>query len=77
MAGIIERYDELKRRAGKLDFLDLLLLTRNLVHGNSEVRLYLQNRFSHIFVDEFQDTDPLQAEIIFLLAADSPDQTIG
>jgi len=29
-------------------------------------------RFSHLFVDEFQDTDPLQAEILLLLAADDP-----
>ena len=31
-----------------------------------------QRRFTHIFVDEFQDTDPLQAEILLLLAADDP-----
>ena len=31
-----------------------------------------QQRFTHIFVDEFQDTDPLQAEILLLLAADDP-----
>jgi ATP-dependent exoDNAse (exonuclease V) beta subunit len=36
------------------------------------VRAYLQRRFSHLFIDEFQDTDPLQAEILLLLAADDP-----
>jgi ATP-dependent helicase/nuclease subunit A len=65
-------YEELKRRAGRLDFLDLLLTARNLVRDNAGVRTELQRRFTHIFVDEFQDTDPLQAEIIMLLAADSP-----
>ncbi|MGH7905066.1 MAG: UvrD-helicase domain-containing protein [Candidatus Binataceae bacterium] len=68
-------YQELKNRAGVLDFLDLLLITRDLVRGNAAIRTWLQSRFTHIFVDEFQDTDPLQAEIIMLLAADDPDET--
>jgi ATP-dependent exoDNAse (exonuclease V) beta subunit len=67
-----EIYDDLKRRAGRLDFLDLLLLARNLVHDNESIRRELQDRFTHIFVDEFQDTDPLQAEILLLLSADDP-----
>ncbi len=66
---VISHYSDLKRRAGRLDFLDLLLIARDLVRGNSAVRAELQGRFSHIFVDEFQDTDPLQAEILLLLAA--------
>ncbi|MBM3735478.1 MAG: ATP-dependent deoxyribonuclease subunit A [Acidobacteria bacterium] len=72
MSGLVERYDEAKRKAGKLDFLDLLILARDLVARNTEVREYLQRRYSHIFVDEFQDTDPLQAELLLLLAADNP-----
>ncbi len=68
---VVDYYDEAKRRAGRLDFLDLLLLTRNLVRDHADVRAELQGRFSHIFVDEFQDTDPLQAEILMLLAADN------
>src|SRR5579863_6143484 len=75
MWDLVERYDRLKRRAGKLDFVDLLLLARDLVRDNSEVRRYLQHRFSHIFIDEFQDTDPLQAEILLLLSADDPAQS--
>ncbi len=75
MWDLVERYDQLKRRAGKLDFVDLLLLARDLVRGNPEVRRYLQDRFTHIFIDEFQDTDPLQAEILLLLAADDPEQS--
>ena len=35
----------------------------------------MQHRFTHYFVDEFQDTDPLQAEILLLLAADDPSET--
>lgn len=69
MWSLVESYNDMKRRAGKLDFLDLLILARDLVRDNLEVRRYLQDRFTHIFIDEFQDTDPLQAEILLLLAA--------
>ena len=72
---VIGYYDELKDRVGRLDFLDLLRLARNLICSNATVRAELQERFSHIFVDEFQDTDPLQAEILLLLAADDPAAT--
>jgi ATP-dependent helicase/nuclease subunit A len=68
-------YEEQKRRAGRLDFLDLLFKARDLVRGDAGVRAALQQRFSHIFIDEFQDTDPLQAEILLLLAADDPAET--
>lgn len=68
----IERYEDLKRSLGKLDFVDLLIRTRDLLRTHASVRLHLQERFSHIFVDEFQDTDPLQAEILLLLSADDP-----
>lgn len=69
---VVELYEEQKRRAGKLDFVDLLLLTRNLIRGNEEVRAYLQRRYVCLLVDEFQDTDPLQAEILLLLSSDDP-----
>jgi ATP-dependent exoDNAse (exonuclease V) beta subunit len=72
LKGAIERYEALKARAGALDFLDLLLGARNLVRDNPQVREGFQKRFKRIFVDEFQDTDPLQAEILLLLASDDP-----
>ncbi len=72
---VVGIYRELKERAGRLDFLDLLLTARNLVRDNAAVRAELQARFTHIFVDEFQDTDPLQAEILLLIAADDPSET--
>ncbi|MGA3211113.1 MAG: UvrD-helicase domain-containing protein, partial [Terriglobales bacterium] len=55
-------------RRGVLDFQDLLLKARNLVRDSREVRGYFQRRFRYLLVDEFQDTDPLQAELIFFLA---------
>jgi ATP-dependent helicase/nuclease subunit A len=72
---VVGIYEDLKRRAGRLDFLDLLLVARNLVRDNPAVRAELQHRFTHIFVDEFQDTDPLQAEILLLLSAADDGET--
>ncbi len=71
----VDMYEELKAREGALDFLDLLVRARDLVKSNAEVRAHFQGRFRRIFVDEFQDTDPLQAELLLLLAADDPDET--
>ena len=69
---MVAAYEEQKSRRGVLDFLDLLLRARDLLRDDAAVRQALQRRFTHIFVDEFQDTDPLQAEILLLLAADDP-----
>jgi ATP-dependent exoDNAse (exonuclease V) beta subunit len=71
----VDAYEALKRREGALDFLDLLLDARDLVRRDAGVRRHFQARFTRIFVDEFQDTDPLQAELLLLLAADDPDET--
>ena len=70
-----QHYEELKRAAGVLDFLDLLLRTRDLLVRDAAVRAELRAASRHFFVDEFQDTDPLQAEILLLLAADDPAQS--
>ncbi len=69
MLTLIDRYNELKRRTGRLDFLDLLIRARDLVRDNDAVRAHLQGRFTHLFIDEFQDTDPLQAELLLSLAS--------
>ena len=63
----------MKARAGGLDFLDLLISVRDLLKNDKSVRNELQEKYTHLFVDEFQDTDPLQAEIVLLLAAASKD----
>jgi ATP-dependent helicase/nuclease subunit A len=69
---VVTGYEALKQRAGALDFVDLLLRARDLITRHPRVRQAFQVRFTHIFVDEFQDTDPLQAEILLLLSADDP-----
>jgi ATP-dependent exoDNAse (exonuclease V) beta subunit len=72
LAGATERYQALKRAAGALDFTDLLARARDLIKHNADVRRHLQTKFTRIFVDEFQDTDPIQAEILLLLAGGEP-----
>ncbi|MCC7242322.1 MAG: UvrD-helicase domain-containing protein, partial [Acidobacteria bacterium] len=66
----LERYEQRKHRAGALDFLDLLIKARDLVRDSDEVRSAFRRRFRVLLVDEFQDTDPLQAELLLLLAGE-------
>ena len=72
LAGATARYQQLKAAAGALDFTDLLAKARQLISSDEAVRRHLQTQFSRIFVDEFQDTDPIQADILLLLASDDP-----
>ena len=67
---VLADYAAFKRAAAVLDFDDLLERARKLVRGHDAVRRALGRRYRHIFVDEFQDTDPMQAEILFRIAAD-------
>jgi exodeoxyribonuclease-5 len=59
-----------KRESALLDFDDLLYFARDLLRRHPAVRDALANRYQHILVDEFQDTDPLQSEILFLLCGE-------
>ena len=61
-----------KRQRGLADFLDQLLWCRDLLRDHPQVRRHFQRRFRAVLVDEFQDTDPLQAEIVFFLAEAEP-----
>ena len=58
-----------RRREGRLHFHDLLVLARTLLTDHEDVRRQLRDRWPVLLVDEFQDTDPLQVEIVHLLAA--------
>ncbi|MBZ5617137.1 MAG: UvrD-helicase domain-containing protein [Acidobacteriia bacterium] len=68
---VVGLYQQAKKRAGPLDFMDLLLYARDLLRHDG-ARADLQKVYQRVFVDEFQDTDPLQAEILLLLAAADP-----
>ena len=62
-----------RRRAGALEFHDLLVLARDLVRDEPAVRHALGERYRCLLLDEFQDTDPLQIELAALLASDTAD----
>ncbi len=68
---VVDLYQQQKKLAGQLDFMDLLLCARDLLR-HDDARAQLQQDYQRIFVDEFQDTDPLQSEILLLLAAADP-----
>jgi exodeoxyribonuclease-5 len=59
-----------KRESALLDFDDLLYFARDLLRTDAAVRAALAKHYQHILVDEFQDTDPLQSEILFLLCGE-------
>ena len=65
-----------RQRAGRLEFHDLLVLAREVLrsapHG-WDVRRYLRERYTHLLLDEFQDTDPIQCDLAALLASGDPD----
>ena len=67
--GFVRFVDGRKAEEGVLDFDDLLIRTRWLL-GTEGARSALRRRYRYILVDEFQDTDPLQAEIVYLLAGE-------
>jgi ATP-dependent exoDNAse (exonuclease V) beta subunit len=67
MEGLLLDWREYKRAAALLDFDDLLYTARDLLAKDENVRQALAKRFRHVLVDEFQDTDPLQIDILWRL----------
>ncbi len=72
LRGVVALYEKKKCAQGLLDFVDLLLLTRDALRDRESVRRYFRRRFRFLIIDEFQDTDRLQVEIARLLAGDVP-----
>ncbi len=68
LTGYVEAYQRAKKERDLLDFHDLLISTRRMLKEYPEVRRYFRRRYRFLLVDEFQDTDPLQAEIVFFLS---------
>jgi ATP-dependent helicase/nuclease subunit A len=64
-----------RRKAGQLEFHDLLVLARQMLRGPhaGSVRAALHRRYRHLLIDEFQDTDPIQIELAVLIAGPEPD----
>jgi ATP-dependent helicase/nuclease subunit A len=69
---VLHLYELVKARHRVVDQIDLLLKLRDLLRDQLDVRGQCQQLFDHIFVDEFQDTDPLQAECVLFLCEETP-----
>ncbi|BCK88771.1 DNA helicase II [Sideroxyarcus emersonii] len=65
---VYAEYDKQCQREGVVDFSELLLRCYELLSRNQALREHYQERFKHILVDEFQDTNPLQYRWLKLLA---------
>ena len=68
VAGHILEGAQARRAEGRLDFHDLLVLSRDLLRNYADVRARLQARYQRILLDEFQDTDPIQIELALRIA---------
>lgn len=62
----IKNYNNLKKKNNLIDFNDLNRLMLELLN-NEDIRVELQNKFSYIFIDEYQDVNPLQDELVSML----------
>lgn len=65
-----QRYQQRKRAAAALDFDDLIATALNLLRNHPDIRDELADRYQHVLIDEFQDTDPAQAEIVWRLTGE-------
>ncbi|WHY84143.1 UvrD-helicase domain-containing protein [Neobacillus novalis] len=70
LKGAVQSYEQLKKERSLLNFQDLMMHTSTLLKEIREVRRYFQGKYRFLLVDEFQDTDPLQAEIMFYLTSE-------
>src|SRR5439155_1476309 len=76
LQGVLDRYEQKKAAEGALDFVDLLVKARDALRESESVRRHVRERFRHLIIDEFQDTDPLQVQIAQLIAGDDPGRLV-
>jgi len=69
------RYDQRRTVSGGLNYQDLLILAARLLKDKPAIRRYFRRRFTHVCVDEFQDTDPVQAQVMMYLVACDAEET--
>ena len=67
---VFAEYQSRLHRAGSMDFDDLLTNALRLLREHPQTLRHYQERFQHILVDEYQDTNRVQNELVLLLAAD-------
>ena len=64
-----DHYEKFKFEHGLMDYDDLLVNLRQVLKENPQVRQEISTRFQYVMVDEYQDTNAIQAEIVHLIAA--------
>ncbi len=70
VADVYQEYQDRLKKAGAMDFDDLLLEAVRLFHQNPDVLESYRRRFRHVLVDEYQDTNSVQNELVTLLAGE-------
>ncbi|MDO4998566.1 MAG: 3'-5' exonuclease [Neisseria sp.] len=70
MIECFDEYDRVCLREGVVDFAELMLRSYELLRDNAVLRTHYQNRFNHILIDEFQDTNKLQYAWLKLMAGE-------
>ena len=76
IAAVGRRYEARKRELDLMDFDDLLLRWRELLVGHAEVRAELQSLYEAILVDEYQDTNRVQAELVERMSGERRNVTV-
>ena len=69
----VRTFADERRHEGTLEFHDLLVLARDLLRNDADVRAAAARRWRCVLLDEFQDTDPLQIQLAVLLATSDPE----
>ena len=69
LSGAADAFRAERLEAGRPGFTDLLMLCRDMLRDHPSVRRHFRERYPRLLVDEFQDTDPVQAEVMLLLTA--------
>ena len=72
-AGIVDRYENLKRRRGVVDTNDLISGVLRAAAADTRIAASVQQMFRHVSVDEAQDMNPLQYAFLRLIVGDAPD----
>ena len=67
IAEVYERYEDMREKADAVDFDDLLVYTAKMLRQRTDIRAKWQQKFRHILIDEYQDTNHIQYEIVRLL----------
>ncbi len=70
IAEVYERYEDMRQKADAVDFDDLLVYVAKLLKQRPDVRAKWQQKFKHILIDEYQDTNHIQYEMVKMLVND-------